>query len=190
MIVMHRHKKNMSAAPHIPENDPLPTTPEDLFEILQEIDIEYEIHHHAPIFTVEEGEPLKAAIPGLHCRNLFLRDKKKSMYLVVAANETAIDLKKLQDFIGSARLSFGSAERLWTHLGIRPGSVCPFCAVNDKDHQVEVILDGYMMQSEIVNYHPLDNAMTISLTPRDLLKFLDYTGHVPRILDLSAAAPD
>ncbi len=180
----------MENSPKIDELAPLPTTPERLFDILQSIDISYEIHEHAPIFTVEEGVHLKASIPGTHCRNLFLRDKKKTMFLVVVANETALDLKKLQGLLDCGRISFGSAERLWENLGIRPGSVCPFCAVNDADHNVNIVLDSHMMAAEIVNYHPLDNAMTISLVPADLLKFFEYTGHKPQILDLSAAAPD
>lgn len=174
----------------IDENAPLPTTPEQLLERLEALGISYEIYHHAPIFTVEEGAPLKEQIPGLHCRNLFLRDKKKTMFLVVAANETTIDLKKLQNLIGSARLSFGSAARLWEHLGIRPGSVCPFTVINDRDHQIGVILDARMMRADLVNYHPMDNAMTIGLSPAGLLKFLEFTGHAPQILDLTAAAPD
>ncbi|GJL85877.1 MAG: prolyl-tRNA editing protein [Micavibrio sp.] len=167
------------------ENQPLPTTSGMLFENLQSLDIAYNLHNHKPIFTVEEGEPLKKDIPGLHCRNLFLRDKKKKMFLVVAANETEIDLKSLQNLLGCGRLSFGSADRLWQYLGIRPGSVCPFCIMNDKDREVSIILDHSMMEAERVNYHPLDNAMTIGLPPSDLLKFIKNVGHEPHIIDLS-----
>lgn len=170
--------------------EPLPTSPEQLLKILEDIDISYKIHHHDPIFTVEEGVHLKAEIAGVHCRNLFLRDKKKKMYLVVVSNDTSVDLKKLNGLIDSGRLSFGSADRLWTYLGIRPGSVCPFTVINDTEHQVSVVLDAAMMKADIVNYHPLDNAMTISLTPADLLKFFDYTGHAARIIDLTPARPD
>jgi Ala-tRNA(Pro) deacylase len=92
--------------------------------------------------------------------------------------------------ISKGRLSFGSPDRLWTYLGIRPGSVCPFTVINDPEHKVAVILDAGMMRAEIVNYHPLDNAMTISLSPAGLLKFLAHTGHKPRIIDLTPAAPD
>lgn len=176
----------MSEEKEMPSQEPLPTSPDDLFKTLQAIDIKYEVYHHDPIFTVEEGVHLKENIAGIHCRNLFLRDKKKRMYLVVAANETKIDLKKLPALIESGRLSFGSADHLWQHLGIRPGSVCPFCLINDKDHQVKVILDKYMMAGDVVNYHPLDNAMTISLSPDDLLKFLGHTGHEPDIIDFSS----
>ncbi len=162
----------------------LPTTPEALLKILQDLDIAYKMHEHEAVFTVEESSKINDDIAGTHCRNLYLRDKKKKNFLVVAANETEVDLKRLQDSIECGRLSFGSADRLWQFLGIRPGSVCPFTVINDTDHQVQIILDAQMMNSEIVNYHPLDNTMTISITPDDLLKFLAHTGHAPLILDL------
>lgn len=170
--------------------EPLPTTSESLLKTLETLDIAYKNHHHAPIFTVEEGLHLKAEIPGLHCRNLFLRDKKKKMFLITAANETEIDLKKLENLLDSARLSFGSPERLWTHLGIRPGSVNPFCVINDTEHQVSVIIDQVMMEADAVNVHPMDNAMTVSIAPKDLMRFFAHTGHDAKIVDLTDAAPD
>jgi Ala-tRNA(Pro) deacylase len=162
----------------------LPTKPVALLQLLKTLGITFKIYNHPPIFTVEEGAHLKESIPGLHCRNLFLCDKKKTMYLVVAANETKVDLKTLEAQIGSARLSFGSPDRLWKYLGIFPGAVCPFTVINDNNHDVQVILDAYMMKAETVCYHPLDNAQTIGLSPADLLKFFAHTGHQPKILDL------
>ena len=167
-----------------PSLEPLPTSPEDLFKLLDQLSIRYELHNHEPTFTVEESDKLKAHIPGTHCRNLYLRDKKKRNFLVVAANETEIDLKALQQKLDCGRLSFGSSDRLWQFLGIRPGSVCPFTVINDTEHNVQVILDAEMMTADIVNYHPLDNAMTIGLSPADLMKFFDHTGHEPVTLDL------
>ncbi len=172
------------------DQKPLPTGTEDLFAMLEQQGIAYSLHHHAPIFTVEEGEHLKAEIPGVHCRNLFIRDKKKVMFLVVAANDTMIDMKKLASVLDCGRLSFGSADRLWENLGIRQGSVNPFCIVNDTGHSVRIILDADMMNNEIVNYHPMDNAMTIGLSPDDLVRFIQSTGHEAEIVDLSPAAPD
>ena len=172
------------------EEQDLPTTPSNLLEILKNLEISYELHHHEPIFTVEEGAHLKESIPGLHCRNLFVRDKKEEMFLVVAANETRIDMKKLAGILGCGRLSFGSPDRLWRHLGIRPGSVCPFCIINDSDKKVRIMLDQSMMQAGRVNYHPMDNAMTIGLSPADLIRFIEQADHRPEIVDLSAAAPD
>src|SRR5690606_18792615 len=116
-------------------------------------------YEHRAVFTVAESTALERDMPGVHCRNLFLRDKKQKMFLVVAAHETAIDLKKLPALIGADRLSFGSADRLWAYLGVRPGSVCPYAIINDKDRAVTVILDAAMMAGAIVNYHPLVNTM-------------------------------
>jgi Ala-tRNA(Pro) deacylase len=172
------------------EEKPLPTSSDALLGKLAEMNIAYSLHRHAPIFTVEEGEPLKKSIPGVHCRNLFLRDNKEKMFLVVAANETKIDLKKLGGVLGCGRLSFGSADRLWTNLGIRQGSVNPFCIINDVGGNVRIMLDAGMMQSAIVNYHPMDNAMTIGICPADLVRFIESTGHKAEIVDLSPAAPD
>lgn len=173
--------KNIKETPH---------SPDYLFNLLKSLNISYELHHHEAVFTVEESDKIDAQITGTHCRNLFLRDKKKKNYLVVLQNATDVDLKKLPALIDSDRLSFGSADRLWEYLGVRPGSVCPFAIMNDTENQVQLILDKSMMETDIVNYHPLINTMTVSLTPKDLLKFIETTGHQAHITDLSNAKPD
>jgi len=174
----------MTDAAQAQDLPPLPTSPEELLKKLQELEIQYEYHEHEAVFTVEESSKINDAIPGTHCRNLYLRDKKKKNFLIVAANGTEVDMKRLQESLGCGRLSFGSADRLWQYLGIRPGSVCPFTVINDKEHQVQIVLDASMMKSDIVNYHPLDNRLTIGISPANLLKFLEYTGHEPLVLDL------
>ena len=168
---------------------PLPVSAQDLLGLLQELDIQVQLYEHTPIFTVAEGEYLKADMPGVHVRNLYLRDKKKKNFLIVAANETEIDLKKLSDHLGAARFSFGSDDRLWEHLGIRPGSVNPFTVINDPGNQVALYLDATMMEAEIMNVHPMDNAKTVGIAPKDLIKFLDHIGHTYSIIDLSPASP-
>lgn len=159
-------------------------------EKLDNLSVSYELHHHRAVFTVAESEAIDAEIPGTHCRNLFLRDKKKKNYLLVLQNATDIDIKKLPDILGSGRLSFGSAERLWEYLGVRPGSVCPFSIINDTEHQVRIFLDKSMMETDIVNYHPLLNTMTVSLSPADLIKFIEDCGHEVHIVDLNEAKPE
>jgi Ala-tRNA(Pro) deacylase len=168
----------------------MPTSPAQLLQRLDSLGISYRFYEHEAVFTVAQSQRVDRDIPGVHCRNLFLRDKKKAMFLVVAAHETAIDLKKLAPLIGGDRLSFGSPERLWEHLGVRPGSVCPYAIINDTAQAVTVILDAHMMAGEIVNYHPLINTMTIGVMPDDLIKFIRSCGHEPRIVDLTPAAPD
>lgn len=161
-------------------------TPKDLLALLEDLDIEYQYHEHHAVFTVEESSKIEDDIPGAHCRNLYLRDKKKRNFLVTAMNETPVDLKALEKEIGCARLSFGSADRLWQFLGVKPGSVCPYAVINDTEQAVRVILDKKMMEQGRVNYHPLENTMTIGVSPDGLLKFLKHTGHDPKILDLEA----
>ena len=171
-----------------PWND-LPTSPARLFVFFDELGIAYQRHEHEAVYTVQESSRLDAAIPGTHCRNLFLRDKKKRMYLVVAPNEREIDLKKLQAELNCGRLSFGSADRLMQYLGIYPGAVCPFALINDTDHAVQPVLDKDMMEAECVNYHPLDNSMTVGLSPDDLHRFIDFCGHQSQMIDLRDVAP-
>lgn len=169
---------------------PLPVPAAALLATLADLGVAYNLYHHKPVFTVAESLDIERDIPGAHCRNLFVRDKKETMFLVVARNETMIDLKKLSTLLGCGRLSFGSAERLWQYLGVRPGSVCPFSIINDKDKAVTIVLDKTMMQNDIVNYHPMENHMTVGLSPDDLVKFIKQAGHEPVILDLAPAAPD
>lgn len=157
---------------------------------LSELGVEYKLYHHEAVFTVAEGEKLDAGIPGTPCRNLFLRDKKKNNFLLVLQHATEVEIKKLPDIIGSDRLSFGSAERLWEYLGVRPGSVCPYSIINDTGNNVKICLDKSMMETDLVNYHPLVNTMTVGTTPQGLMRFIESCGHVPHIVDLSAAAPD
>lgn len=174
----------------IPAPQKVPFAPDDLFAVLGSLGISYSLHHHKAMFTVAEGLEIERGIPGAHCRNLFVRDKKETMFLVSALNETAIDLKKLGAALNAGRLSFGSPDRLWRHLGVKPGSVCPFAMMNDADHMVTPVLDAQMMQAGIINFHPLLNTMTIGLTPSDLLTFMAHFGHNPLVLDMRDLAPD
>lgn len=168
----------------------LPTSPQQLLQVFDDINLSYDLHHHDAVFSVKDAERVERNIKAAHCRNLFLRDKKKKMFLVTAQNETPIDLKKLEKRLSCARLSFGSAERLFEYLGVRPGSVCPFSVINDKNQQVSLILEKDMMDQPLVSYHPLLNEMTVVLTPDDLIRFLEHIGHAYDIIDLRCVRPD
>lgn len=161
-----------------------PATSDDLFALFDRLDIRAVTHRHEPAFTVEEGYRVWGAIAGVHCKNLFLKDGKGRLWLVVAPAGRRVDLKTLPGRIGSARLSFGSAALLAEVLGIEPGSVTPFAAINDREHRVSVVLDAEMMAQERVNYHPLRNDMTCTLTPAELMRFFGHTGHSPLLVDL------
>jgi Ala-tRNA(Pro) deacylase len=169
----------------------MPATPDDLFAYLDRLGIAHATVTHAPAFTVEEARVLRGQIAGAHTKNLFLKDKKGALFLVVALEEAAIELKSLHRRLGaSGRFSFGSAEILRATLGVEPGSVTPFAALNDTQAQVNVVLDAVMMQHAMLNYHPLRNTMTTTISRDDLLRFLTATGHPPRILAVAEAPPE
>jgi Ala-tRNA(Pro) deacylase len=169
----------------------MPATPDDLFAYLDRLGIAHATVTHAPAFTVEEARVLRGQIAGAHTKNLFLKDKKGALFLVVALEEAAIELKSLHRRLGaSGRFSFGSAEILRATLGVEPGSVTPFAALNDTQAQVNVVLDAVMMRHATLNYHPLRNTMTTTISRDDLLRFLTATGHPPRILAVADAPPE
>ncbi len=171
------------AATEAPASDlPLPTSPDDLLARLAALGIATTTHSHPPLRTVEDSKALRGALPGGHCKNLFLKDKKDQLWLVVALEDARIDLKRLDKAIGSARLSFASAERLWECLGIRPGSVSPLAIVNDTQGRVKVVLQDAMMDHELLNYHPLINDRTTAIHRDDLLRFLRACDHEPAIV--------
>jgi Ala-tRNA(Pro) deacylase len=166
-----------------------PATPADLFAFFDTLGIAATTYDHVPVFTVAESQAIKEEIPGGHSKNLFLKDKKGKIFLVVAEARTSIDLKRLHEAIGaSGRLSFGSAEALREVLGVEPGSVTPFGLINDRAGQVSVILDAALMEHDPVNFHPLVNAKTTGVSRDGLLAFLRATGHAPRVLRLPAPA--
>ena len=157
--------------------------PQQLFARLDQLGIAYRTVEHPPVFTVEEAKALRGNLPGHHIKNLFLRNKKEEMWLVVALEDRAIDLKRLGEVLGAGRLSFGSADRLKRYLGVEPGSVTPLSLANDAAHAVRLVLDRGVADGGPVNAHPLVNTMTTALTPADLLRFFAVTGHTPRWLD-------
>ena len=163
----------------------MPATPEDLLAFLARLAIPTDTVEHPPLFTVGESTALRGDIPGGHTKNLFVKDKKSRLFLLVLGEETQVDLKRVHEMIGGqGRVSFGSAELLEEVWGVRPGSVTPFGAINDNGGRVTVVLDAAMMAHERLNFHPLVNTRTTGLASADLVKFLRATGHEPMIVAL------
>ncbi|KFB08525.1 prolyl-tRNA synthetase associated domain-containing protein [Nitratireductor basaltis] len=157
-----------------------------LFEKLKELSIEVKTYVHPPLHTVEESQALRGTIPGAHTKNLFLRDRKDRHFLVTALEDAEIDLKSIHTLIGgSGRVSFGKADTMEAWLGVRPGAVTPFGAINDRDGHVKVILDEDLVKHDMVNAHPLHNEATTSLKTQDLIRFLEAVNHPPAILKVS-----
>ena len=167
----------------------MPASRADLFALFDRLGIAARTYEHPAVFTVSESRALKASIPGLHSKNLFLKDKKDRLFLVVAEAEARIDLKRLHEPLGaSGRLSFGSAELLREVLGIEPGSVTPFALINDAARRVSVVIDETLTTADPVNFHPLENTATTGVSRAGLEKFLRATGHEPRVMRLPEPA--
>ena len=156
----------------------------DLFQRLQGLCIKFETLMHPPLRTVSESQSLLAQLPGSHIKNLFLRDKKRTYFLLTVAQNRDIDLKKLRSVIGAkGTLSFGSPEALMDLLGVKPGAVTPFSVMNDRDKNVTAFFDKSLIEIPTINAHPLRNDMTTTLYISDLLKFMKGENHPPILID-------
>ena len=167
----------------------MPASSEDLLAYLAGLGIETTTVEHPPLFTVEDSQALRGEIPGGHTKNLFVKDRKGRLFLLVLGEETEVDLKRVHERIGGqGRVSFGSAELLQEVWGVRPGAVTPFGAINDAGARVSVVLDKAMMDHARLNFHPLVNTRTTGLSSRDLVTFLRATGHEPLVVALGPLA--
>jgi Ala-tRNA(Pro) deacylase len=156
-----------------------------VLEILEDLGIAYVRHEHPPVATVEEAEKHWGPIKGAHCKNLFLRNKRGNRhYLVIAAVDKAVDLKRLNALLGEDRLSFASPERLKRWLGLEPGAVSPFGLVNDATRQVDVVCDEALKSSAGLGFHPNVNTATLEIALADFEKFLASRGNTVRWLKL------
>jgi Ala-tRNA(Pro) deacylase len=159
-------------------------TRDEILARLAALGIEARTYDHPAVFTVEESHQHTRHVPGAHCKNLFLKDKKGALWLVTCADERRVDLNALSKRLGAARFSFGRSELLREVLGVEPGSVTPLAIVNDTDRRVTHVLDKVWIGQELVACHPLQNDATTVLAGADLLRFVRSTGHEPVIVDL------
>ncbi|EJM99882.1 YbaK/EbsC family protein [Phyllobacterium sp. YR531] len=169
----------------------MPKSIEELMQFIGDLGIEVSTVRHAAVFTVAEAQALRGQITGAHTKNLFLKDKKDNFFLLTVDEEAEVDLKTIHTKIGAAsRVSFGKPEKLLEYLGLTPGSVSVLGVINDEDHNVKVVLDESLFQHASINAHPLTNEATTSISPDDLLRFLEATGHSPLILKIEASDPN
>ncbi len=147
-------------------------TKTDLFELLSVKNLNFQIHEHEPLFTVEDSENLRGEIKGAHTKNLFLKNKKNSFFLLSCDENAVVNLKQFSKSIEAKNLSFANAGYLERFLGIKPGSVSPFALLNDQNNIVEFYLDEKLYNSEIINFHPLINTSTITIKTSEIIKFL------------------
>lgn len=156
-----------------------------LLTYLKENAIAVQTHEHPPVHTVEESRALRGDIPGVHTKNLFLRDGKRRYYLFVTDEASTVQLKSLGKAIGAkGGLSFATAEALNEHLGIEPGSVSILALYNDTEKVVTPVIDNRLAGADLINCHPLVNSRTTSLTLAALFGFLSAIGREPTMVSL------
>ncbi len=155
---------------------------------LTQLDIAFDRHEHPPIATGDEGLEHWDGIDAVHCKNLFLRNQKGTRhYLVILPVAKRADLRMVADQIGDGKLSFASAERLMTYLGVTPGSVSPFGLIHDTDHHVRVFLDKDLKAAARISFHPNINTRTLVLSFTDFEKYLAASWNVVRFVEVNRA---
>ena len=162
-------------------------TTDDLFALLDKLNIPTKTHFHQPVRTVYENRSLRGALPGVHCKTLFLKDKKDSFWLCAMEETVRLNIGILSGLLRSARLSFASVERVKSKLGVEPGAISPFALINNPQNDINTIFDASLMLSKVVNFHPLVNDRTTAISRSDLILFLETLGHNPVHIDLSPA---
>jgi Ala-tRNA(Pro) deacylase len=166
----------------------MPLTRQELFARLDDLGIKTTTVEHDAVFTVAESSEIERQMPGAHTKNLFLKDERGTLFLVVAMAATRVDLKALSKTLSAGRFSFGKPELLHEVLGVQPGSVTAFAVVNDTSQRVNVVLDADLMGHETINCHPLENTATTNIARDDLIRFIRACGHEPRIVTLAGQA--
>jgi Ala-tRNA(Pro) deacylase len=140
---------------------------------------------HPPVFTAEEAERLVPPARGAHAKNLLVEDRRQGrVFMVTVPFALRVDLSALAVALGARKLQFVSAERMLALLGVTPGSVSMLALVNDVEQAVALVLDRSLWEAEAVQCHPLVNTATLVVDHAALERFLAWTGHEPRVIEV------
>lgn len=160
-----------------------PYQPEELLQELDQQHIPYELFHHPPLHTVEDALRLRSNLDGSYVKNLYLRDRKGEMILIVCHHLRTVHLQRLRKALGYKRLSFASTEQLWNDLGVRPGSVSPLALINAVSGSLRFFADQDLQQNTLTNFHPLTNEMTVQIGLKDWVSLCTLWGFPPVWID-------
>ena len=147
-----------------------------LFEILDKLEIKYELLEHEAVYTVDEAKELDNMLEGIGCKNLFLTNKKGKYFLVMIHEDKRANIKEIELLVDCKHLSFGKEEDLKEVLGLEAGSCTPLGIVNDKENKVVLVFDKDLVDKKVL-CHPNKNTATLSLEFSDLIKFIEYLEH-------------
>ncbi|UJF18343.1 prolyl-tRNA synthetase associated domain-containing protein [Vibrio sp. SS-MA-C1-2] len=146
----------------------------DLYSLFEQFEINYKKFDHPAVYTCDQANELGLDIPGISTKNLFLKDRKgRNHFLVVMSDNKELKLNLLSEQLGVNKLSFASSERLDKYLASKPGSVSILDILSDPNHEVELIIDQDVWNSEQVQCHPKTNTSTLVLSLEDIKKLFN-----------------
>jgi len=160
---------------------------EDIYKLLEERGIWYEITEHEAVFNMEELDSVDLPYPEYDAKNVFVRDdKKQNYYLITVKDDKRVDLKKFKEDYNTRKLSFVSPNDLDLILKLIPGSVSPFGLLNDEECKVKFYLDKAFTTSpkKIIGIHPNDNTATVWLKVEDLIKIIEEHGNEVNVIKI------
>jgi Ala-tRNA(Pro) deacylase len=156
-----------------------------LFALFDRLSIKTTTVTHDKVFTVADSALVKTNIPGGHTKNLFMKDKRGQLVLISAHAESQLPLNQVHKVLDTQRLSFTDAPLLWDALGVTPGSVTGLALMNDVAGAVKFVADEALLAFDTLNFHPLRNDMTTSISRADFLAFAEATGHTVTRVDFT-----
>ena len=149
-----------------------------VLEILEKLNIDFELHSHPPVPTVEEALPYWKQINATHCKNLFFRNHKGNRhYLVILRHDRLLNIRDLEQRLKQGKISFASPGRMEKYLGVSGGSVSVFGLINDKENHVHLFLDEALEKAEKITFHPNENTATLAISKSSFLTFLNWSGN-------------
>ncbi|MEM6974369.1 MAG: prolyl-tRNA synthetase associated domain-containing protein [Pseudomonadota bacterium] len=156
-----------------------------LYGRLDALGIAWTHHYHPPMRTVADSRALRGEMPGLHLKNMFLKEKKGGFWLVSCLEDRQFRIRDLERAVGAKGTSFGKPDLLWETLGVRPGAVTPFAVMNAAPGAIRLVLDAALVDAPVINAHPMHNRATTAFAWEGLYRFLDALDHLPQIVDFA-----
>lgn len=160
-----------------------------LEQFLKNNKINYVVHEHKAVFTCEEAAIHCKDVPGLPCKNLFLKDKeakdeRRKYFLVIMPAKKRLQMKPLGKQLQLRHITFGKPNEMQEILKLDPGSVSPLGLMNDKDNITNVIVDKEVWDSGVVSFHPNINTASLELKQEDFHKLMNAFGNRFEIKEL------
>jgi Ala-tRNA(Pro) deacylase len=151
---------------------------EELYQLLDKLEIQYEYHEHPPLATIEDARIHWVNYNSGRCKNIFFRNHKGDKhYLVILEHLQQLNIRDLEKRLKQGKLTFASDERLKKYLGVTPGSVSPFGIINDTEKHVHLFIDEKLRESDRLTFHPNINTASLVISQNDFIKFLKYSGN-------------